>query len=138
MDNEALVRAFYAEIWDAHDTSRVAALLSPELAFRGSLGSVRHGHAGFIDYVDSVHAALGDYRCHVEELITQGDRTFARITFAGRHRGELFGFPPTGMSVSWAGAAVFAFAEGRITSLWVLGDVHGLLEQLRANAAALT
>lgn len=132
---EALVRAFYRDIWDRHDASRVPTLLHEDFAFRGSLGSERRGHAEFIAYVDSVHAALGDYRCVLEELVSDGDRAFARMLFTGTHRGEFLGFAPTGKTVSWAGAALFTFREGKIASLWVLGDVHGLRERLAANAA---
>jgi steroid delta-isomerase-like uncharacterized protein len=130
---EALVRAFYAEIWDRHDTSRVPDLIVPDFFFRGSLGSECHGHAEFIAYVDQVHAALGGYRCHIEELISEEERSFARLRFSGVHRGEFLGFPPTRKEVSWTGAAVFSFREGRIATLWVLGDLHGLLQQLSAT-----
>jgi steroid delta-isomerase-like uncharacterized protein len=133
--HEALVRAFYADIWDRQDTSRVPELLAPDFVFRGSLGSECRGHGEFIAYVHFVHAALRDYRCQIQELISDGDRSFARMRFGGVHRGELLGFPPTHQAVSWAGAAVFSFREGRISSLWVLGDVHGLREQLAARAA---
>ena len=47
-----------------------------------------------------------------------------------RRSGELFGHPPTGKMVSWAGAAVFTFSGELIRDLWVLGDVHSLLQQL--------
>jgi len=41
---------------------------------------------------------------------------------------------PTGKRVEWAGAAVFTFAGEQISALWVLGDIHGLLQQLANNA----
>jgi hypothetical protein len=35
--------------------------------------------------------------------------------------------------VAWAGAAVFTFDGDKIVDLWVLGDLHGLLQQLARN-----
>jgi predicted ester cyclase len=32
------------------------------------------------------------------------------------------------MRVKWAGAALYAFEQGKIADLWVLGDVHGIFE----------
>ena len=52
------------------------------------------------------------------------------MTFSGRHRGPLLGVPATRRRVSWAGAAFFTFSGGRIADVWVLGDLHGLAEQL--------
>jgi len=81
-----------------------------------------------------VHATLADYRCIIEELVADDDIAAARMTFTGIHRGPLFGVAPTGKSVSWAGAAFFRFAQARIVSLWVLGDIDGLKRQLGARA----
>ena len=39
-----------------------------------------------------------------------------------------------GKHVAWAGAPFFTFEGDRVRDLWVLGDVHGLIDQLRANA----
>jgi steroid delta-isomerase-like uncharacterized protein len=130
--NKALVHRFYDEIWNAGDTSVVPEILAADVTFRGSLGAVRVGHAAFVDYVDGVLAALGDYRCDVDDLVADGDRVVARMTFSGIHRGPLLGVAPTGRRVSWAGAAFFTFAGDLIGDLWVLGDLDGLRSQLAA------
>ena len=90
------------------------------------------GCAGFIEYMDFIAAAFPDFTNHVEEIIAEGDRAFARLTYRGTHRGAVFGIAPTGRRVEYAGAAVFRFRDGKIAEVWVLGDVHGLLQQLRA------
>jgi steroid delta-isomerase-like uncharacterized protein len=133
-NHRAIMQAFYEEIWNKHDKSQIPALLHEDFAFRGSLGQEQHGHAGFAAYVDFVHAALSDYRCEMQEMIAKGNKAFARLRFSGRHRAEFFGYQPTGKRVEWAGAAVFTFAGEQISALWVLGDVHGLLQQLANNA----
>src|SRR5215475_5363391 len=77
---------------------------------------------------------LSDYRCEIQEMIAEGHKAFARLLFSGMHRAEFFGYQPTGKRVEWVGAAVFTFAGEKISALWVLGDVHGLLQQLANNA----
>ncbi len=124
------VERFYEEIWNRHDKSWIPRLIHEDFSFRGSLGDEKRGHEGFADYLDAVHAALGDYHCAIEETVSEGEKVFARMLFSGRHKGELFGHPPSGKVVSWAGAAVFTFSGELIRDLWVLGDVHGLLQQL--------
>ena len=128
-----LVRRFYRAVWNAHDRSATAELLTEDFRFRGSLGRESMGLQAFAKYVDSVHESLGDYRCEIEELVSEGERGFARMTFSGIHRGLLLGHPPTGKRVSWAGAALFHARGRKLESLWVLGDLDSLRRQLRAD-----
>jgi len=128
------VAAFYDRIWNRLDKAAIAELIHPDFTFRGSLGPTMTGHAAFADYVDMVVGALAGYRCTVRDLVSEGDRAFARMHFEGIHRGPFMGFAPTGRRVEWAGAALFTLKDGKIADLWVLGDVNGLREQLERNA----
>jgi steroid delta-isomerase-like uncharacterized protein len=128
-----LVRRFYGEVWNAHDREAIQELLTEDFRFRGSLGRQSVGLAAFTHYVDSVHESLGDYHCEIEELVSEGERGFARMTFSGIHRGPLLLHPPTGKRVSWEGAALFHSRGGKLESLWVLGDLDSLRRQLRAG-----
>ena len=55
------------------------------------------------------------------------------MRFGGIHTEHFMYFPPTGLKVSWRGAALFTFEEGKISDLWVLGDLHSLLNTLKQN-----
>ncbi len=77
---------------------------------------------------------LGDYRCDIEALVVEGEQAFARMRFSGRHTGLFMGFAPTGAEIAWAGAALFDTDDGRIRSLWVLGDLAGLTALLERQA----
>ena len=78
-----------------------------------------------------MHRALGNYRCVIEELVTDGNRAGARMRFTGEHRDTFLGVPATGRQLIWAGAAFFRCENGRISDLWVLGDLVELRRQLR-------
>ena len=133
---QSLIERFYGDIWNRQDFAAAEELLAPDFRFRGSLGTETVGIPAFLDYVKSVHAALADYRCAIEELVIDHSTAAARMTFSGIHRGLLFGVPASGKFVSWAGAAFFKIAQARIVSLWVLGDVDGLKRQLGAAKTA--
>jgi predicted ester cyclase/acyl-coenzyme A thioesterase PaaI-like protein len=125
------VRRFYDVLWNAHDISSASSILHPDVTFRGSLGHEKKGHAGVAEYVDMVHRALGEYRCVIEELLEEGDKVFAKMTFCGIHRGEFLGHLPTHRNVSWTGCALFSFQADRIRDVWVLGDLNSLEVQLQ-------
>ncbi|PKB64233.1 MAG: hypothetical protein BZY80_03430 [SAR202 cluster bacterium Io17-Chloro-G2] len=127
------VRRFYEKLWNAHDKDAMPSVLHENFTFRGSLGQEKRGRAGFAEYVDMVHKALGDYRCIIEELVSEGEKVFAKMTFTGIHQDELMGYSPTKHQVSWNGCALFSFNGERIADVWVLGDLKDLEEQLKAN-----
>jgi steroid delta-isomerase-like uncharacterized protein len=132
--NVALIERYYANLWNQFDKSLIPVLLAEDLEFRGSLGQAKRGHGEFAEYMDFVRAAFPDFTNTIEEVVSEGDRSFARLTYRGTHRGELFGLPGSARQVEYAGAALFRFRSGRIAAVWVLGDVFGLLQQLRGVA----
>jgi steroid delta-isomerase-like uncharacterized protein len=130
--NAATVRAFYAELWEKGDLTRLPALMHEDVAFQGTFGQVMRGHDAFAAYIRSVRLAFSEYRCELRDLLTQDDRVAARVGFSGRHAaGPFLDFAPTGRDLNWEGVGFFRLEEGRIRHLWVMGDMLGLLGQLK-------
>ena len=127
-----VVRIFYKEVWDHANTALVPKLFHPEFTFRGSLGPELVGYQAFNGYVEFVTTALAQYTSDILALGEEGNQVFGKIRFHGYHRRELFGVQPTGRHVWWIGTPIFTFDRERIRDLWVLGDIHGLIERLRA------
>ena len=116
------VRKFYEVIWNKHNKDAVPDVLHESFKFRGSSGSEKQGHTGFIEYLDMVHEALGDYRCEIMEMIAESSKVFAKMRFSGIHKGEFLGFQPSNRMVSWDGAALFYFMGGKYQKYgcWVI------------------
>ena len=131
--NRLLIERFYLEMWNRFDKTIVPDILTEDLRFRGSLGQSKSGHAEFAEYVDFIQRAFPDFWNEIEEIISEGDKAFAKLTFRGTHRGEVFGVAPTGRLIQYVGAAVFKFRGDRIAEVWVLGDIYGLISQLEAK-----
>ena len=129
--NRELIERFYYEMWNRFDKTLIPVLLANDLEFRGSLGQVKHGHAEFAEYMDFIERAFPDFTNDIQEFISEGDKAFARLSYSGTHSGELFGVAPTGRRIQYADAAVFRFRGDRLAAVWVLGDLFGLLSQLK-------
>lgn len=129
-EHKKTVYKFYEAIWNNADKTVIPDLLCDNITFRGSLGLMQQGHAGFANYLDQVRSAIGEYRCEIVEIAEDNDKVFARIAYSGIHRGELFGYAPTHARIKWDGVAVFTFADDKIADLWVLWDVNGVMKQL--------
>lgn len=124
------VRKFFDAIWNNADKAVIPDLLCEDFSFRGTLGHMQRGHAGFALYMDFIRRALGNYRCEIVDMVAEDDRIYARMSYSGIHRGELFGYAPTHGKLKWDGVAVFTFRDGKIAELWVLGDLHSVMKQL--------
>ena len=136
MSPKTLVERFYYEVWDHADEALAREILHPAFKFRASLGPERVGPEGFIGYLRSIHAALGDYTSLIDDLVVSEHRAAARMTFKGLHRGPFFGVAPTGREVRWAGGAFFTTDGTQIVELWVLGDIDAVKKQLEAPTQA--
>jgi predicted ester cyclase len=133
---KTLVERFYLEVWNRADERLAREILHSDLRFRSSLGVQRHGPDGFIDYMRSIHGALAEYTCIIEDLIETETRAAARMMFKGLHRGRFFEVQPTGREIRWAGAAFFTTDGNQIVEVWVLGDVDCIKQQLGARSGA--
>lgn len=129
-----LVQLFYEVIWNRHDKSAIPSVLHEAFRFRGSLGDEKQDHDGFSGYLDMVHNALKDYKCVINEIVSEPSKAFAKMEFTGIHKGNLMGAPGTGKRLSWNGAALFHFRDGKIYDLWVLGDLKSLESQLHKRS----
>jgi predicted ester cyclase len=127
---DVVVRRYYDEMWNRWNFDLAGEILVPEIRFRGSLGTEVRGVEEFQAYMRTVQSAFPDFHNRIDELIVEGDRAAARLTYEGTHRGEIFGAVPTDRRITYAGAAFFRFSGDRIAEAWVLGDVYGLQKQL--------
>ena len=129
-DYKSLIRRYYSELWNAWSTTALEELISPDIVFRGSIGTAVNGIEEFKQYVSKIRAAFPDFHNHVEEIIGEGDKVVARLTYTGTHRGELFDFSGTDRKITYPGIAIFQFREGKIVSGYVLGDTESLKRQI--------
>ena len=129
-DYKSLIRRYYSELWNAWSPAALEELISPDIVFRGSIGTTVNGIEEFKQYVNKIRAAFPDFHNHIEELIGEGEKVVARLAYTGTHRGELFGFSGTGKKINYQGVGIFQFREGKIVSGFVLGDAESLKRQI--------
>jgi predicted ester cyclase len=99
-----VIRAFYAELWEAGDLARLPALMHEDVAFQGTFGQTMRGLDAFGAYVRGVRHAFSTYRCDIADLLVDGDRVAARVRFSGVHdAGPFLDAPPSGGH--WPGRA---------------------------------
>lgn len=128
--NRQLVETFYNVVWNTWSETTMRQILAADIDFRGSIGLHVTGQDEFVGYMRTIRAAFPDFHNRIEEVIATDDRAVARLTYSGTHQGELLGRPATGQRIEYAGVAIFTMDSGRISKVWVLGDLWGLMGQI--------
>jgi len=129
-DGRQIIGRYYSELWNQWSAAALEELISPDIIFRGSIGTVVRGIDEFRAYVNRIRSAFPDFHNRIEELVAEGASVVARLTYTGTHQGEIFGFRGSGAKVSYQGMAIFHLENGKVMEGHVLGDVEALKRQL--------
>ena len=74
---------------------------------------------------------LPDLAVGIATMVVSGGRGAASYAYVGTHTGPYFGVPPTGKRLRFTSCDIFRVADGRIAEHWGMGDIAGVLAQLR-------
>lgn len=80
--------------------------------------------------MDTINQNKNTVISFIEALFTKGDLVVEQFTASGTQRGEIFGAPASGRTVSLPGINIWRVRDGRIVERWGRLDDLGLLRQL--------
>jgi predicted ester cyclase len=90
------------------------------------------------DYSEHVKEFLkmyGNFSFEITELISEGDKVYARWIQKGKHLREIDGYAPTGKALTEIASAVYRLDNNKIVEYWIQIDRHGFEKQLQQNHA---
>lgn len=137
--NVQLIEIWYNQMWNKWDKNIIPTILSPTITMRGSLGKVIYGHKGIETYIDYIHSLFPDFNNDIEEIISEDNKSFAKLKYTGTYKGPqtIFNYDPTNQEIEYYGAAIFTFSninnKYMIQNVWVLGDMYGLKQQIESK-----
>lgn len=138
MSAEAGLKDIYRRIIDAisrGDLASLENLVAPDVVDHNPIPDQAPGFEGFKQWLASARTSFPDLDGTVEDVIAEGDRVAARVTWRGTHRGEFVGVPPTNKPIEMSAYHHVRFADGRAVEWWGTADVFGVLQQLGAGIA---
>ncbi len=77
--------------------------------------------------------AFPDFRATVHELLQDGDKVVARVTFSGTHQGEFMGIPASGNHVEWSVIDIIEVRGDKAVAHWGVMDMAGAMAQMGAT-----
>jgi predicted ester cyclase len=78
----------------------------------------------------SLRTPFPDLNLIIEEITAKGDKTWARITGRGTHRGPFMGRPPTDKSFAITVIDICRFENNKIVEHWGVADRLSMIAQL--------
>jgi steroid delta-isomerase-like uncharacterized protein len=76
--------------------------------------------------------AFPDFRATVDEMLQDGDKVVARVTFSGTHEGEFMGVPASGNRVAWSAIDILQFRDDKVVAHWGVMDMAAAMAQMGA------
>lgn len=84
----------------------------------------------FKEFYKLFQAAFSNIHVHVEETVTEGDKTVARCLVTGIHSEDGMGVPPTGKPVKFRGMCMVRLKDGKIVESWNNSDFMTMYKQI--------
>jgi steroid delta-isomerase-like uncharacterized protein len=131
LDNKAIVRRLYEEVWNKRRLEVVDELISPSHALNDPIVSgSQTGPELYKRRVGELTNSFPDLRFTIEDMIAEKGKVVASWTFSGTHKGEFMDIPASGRKVSVEGITIHHITNGKILDSYARWDALGLMRQL--------
>jgi predicted ester cyclase len=136
-DVNTLTERFAATL-SAHDIGAFAALFAEDYVNHQMSAAVpppatgRSAKQATVDFFAARLAGIPDLRVAVEAVVSSPGMVAASFVYTGTHGGPLFGVAPTGRQLRFTSCDIFAVRNGLIAEHWGMGDIAGVLAQIRS------
>ena len=122
-ENKAIVRRFI-EAYNKRNLDLFDDILAPDYFDHTS----KVGVEGLKQLMNMAFKAFPDFHETIEDIIAEGDKVWARITFTGTHTGEFMGIAPTGKKITTEMVDIFRIVNGKLVEY---RDVNNNLDYLK-------
>lgn len=128
-EGEKVVRAFFEDMWNAHDLAALDRFVSREVRYHPPRGATK-GFDGYRAMIRDFLAGVPDLRFTIDAAVEREGLVATRIRITGTHAGTWRGHPPTARTLDVQGRPWLRVADGRVVEVWSLFDEAAAAEQL--------
>lgn len=130
LNNIALVKRMYSEVWNDRRVDRVAEIISPNLVHQYDQGKLKGINNWREKLYDPFTKAFPDGCIKIEDIVAHRDIVIVRWKAWGHHEDALFGVSPSGEFIEFTGITWMKIFEGKIITMWNNSDISYLLQRL--------
>ena len=131
MENKAIVRRLYEEVWNKRKLEVLNELVSPSHALQGpNFSGSAIGPEAYKLRVSAFYVGFPDLHWTIEDTVAEKEKVVVCWTFSGTHKGDYMGVPATNKKVSFDGMTIHHMADGKIMDSHSTWDALDLMQQL--------
>jgi steroid delta-isomerase-like uncharacterized protein len=136
-DDAALLIQRFAATLSAHDMAGFADLFADDYVNHQKSAAAPKPPAGTsakqttLAFFQARLTGIPDLRVSVETSFASADKAAASFGYEGTDGGVYFGIAPTGKPLRFTSCDIFRVRDGRIAEHWGMGDIAGVLAQLK-------
>lgn len=128
MQHMSLFRRIIEEGFTRQEFDVIDEVISPGIVeHQRGMGAGPEGVKRSIAYL---HSVFPDFTLTVEDMISDGNKVWARLRAVGTQQGPHMGIPPTGKPIDIAVIDICRFVDGRMVEHWGVPDRFSIMEQL--------
>jgi predicted ester cyclase len=133
--NKKIIQRLYKEVLANWQMSLVDELIAPQFISHDWPEGSPSGPEPFRNfYLNVIRSVLPDARYAVDDLIGDQDKVVVRWRLLGTHKGKFQDIAPTGRFLTLNGIAIYRLENNKVAERWVVTDLHGLLETMKASS----
>jgi predicted ester cyclase len=132
--SRSLMERFIEEVWNRKNLAVSDEVFAPT-ATSPDAPMLPPGPAGVNVIAQTFFNAFPDFHMTIDFLAAEGDRVAAHFVQGGTHKGELFGIPATGKTVSFGEMGLLRIENGKVVESFYNTDMLTLMQQLGVGAS---
>lgn len=128
-ENKQVARRFI-HAFLAGNTAVLEELVAQDFVDHNPQPAQKPGRQGLIEVMAGWRAAFPDLEVTIQHKVAEGEFVIQHGIGLGTHTGPLMGMPATGKQARFPYMDMHHIVNGRITEIWHLEDIAGMLYQL--------
>ena len=133
---DATIARQFADALSSHDIDAFADLFAEDyvnhqVSVAAPAPTALSAKAATVAHFAARLKAIPDLEVTIETTVAEDDRVAASFVYEGRQEGVYYGVEPTGRRLWFTSCDIFRIADGRIAEHWGMGDLAGIVAQLK-------
>lgn len=136
-DNRALVQALFTAISTGGDIdAAIDKYLAEDFIEHEEVPGMGNTRDTPREFFTMMRGAFTGFHVDVHDLLQDGDKVVARVSFVGTHTGDFMGVPASGNPVSINAIDIVQLRGDQCIAHWGVMDMAGALAQMGAGSPA--
>ncbi len=128
--NKATVKKFFEEVVNKHNADAADQFIAKDAMNHQAMPGSKPGVEGIKEEFRQFFKSFPDLSVTVDDLMADGDKIIARVTYKGTNKGMMGAVAATNKTAQWGLIDIILFKDGKMQERWGYGDNIGMMIQL--------